>query len=595
MDSEGNTTKSPLARWLGLAAVLVIFGLPLFHGLGNLDMHNDEASYSYGVQRIIETDNWLTIRGTPDQEFLEKPPLKFWLVAGAIRLGLIANDDAGLRSLDAFFGMLIFAYVYLLAHRAHGVIAGVGAVWLAFTFQPLIFDHGLRSNNMEAALTLAYCAGFYHVLSWIEASAVKTARRHAFAASLAFVLGFMTKFVMIVFLPAGAVLLVLLHPTRRSLLRLARLRDWLVPAILTLALVVPWFAYQTVRVGTRFWDVILGQQVLRRASSGLDPSHLEPPLFYVTRIVTALTESGTLWLVVAGLAWCLSMSIRREGTIARLLLFWAIAPLTLLSMSHSKIVHYAYPFVPPLMIAGGWVLGLMTEWFGRAFLPDLRRVVDAFPIRRALLVVAALSLTLAAATWLFGRLVLHLPHEVVISNSSVWRPLALATALVVGVVRTLRSAAVAPATLAIVTLLPVNAYARTVRQTAVVYRPLASLNSCIRSLNASGNPVVRGTYLGSGYPPTHAYYYYLREFGPYTSRVESDDVQAEVEGRLSSAPPELVMLSSKDYVDRAARIGTRTLPAFTAENDFVLMLPGEVGTCQTDAIAKGALRANPPQ
>src|SRR5688572_15467191 len=83
--------------WLGLAVVVALFCAPLFIGLNNWDQRNDEAIYSYAVDRILETGEWLTPRIIPtDTPFLEKPPLKFWLVAGAIRVGLFPANDRGL-------------------------------------------------------------------------------------------------------------------------------------------------------------------------------------------------------------------------------------------------------------------------------------------------------------------------------------------------------------------------------------------------------------------------------------------------------------------------------------------------------------------
>ena len=70
-------------RWLPVAAVALLFCVPLFVGLGLSDQENDEAIYSYAVQSLIETGDWMNPRLAPsaDAVFLEKPPLKFWIVA----------------------------------------------------------------------------------------------------------------------------------------------------------------------------------------------------------------------------------------------------------------------------------------------------------------------------------------------------------------------------------------------------------------------------------------------------------------------------------------------------------------------------------
>ena len=80
----------------------------MFNGLGRIDLENDESIYSYAVDSILETGDWPNPRSSPGPSsiFLEKPPLKFWIVAVPIRLGLLPHDEFGLRFWDAVFGSL---------------------------------------------------------------------------------------------------------------------------------------------------------------------------------------------------------------------------------------------------------------------------------------------------------------------------------------------------------------------------------------------------------------------------------------------------------------------------------------------------------
>ena len=89
-----------------LALVLVAFCLPLFVGLGTPDLGTDEAIYSFAVDRILETGDWLVPKSSPSETdpFLEKPPLKFWIVALPIKAGLLPHDEFGLRFVDAVAG-----------------------------------------------------------------------------------------------------------------------------------------------------------------------------------------------------------------------------------------------------------------------------------------------------------------------------------------------------------------------------------------------------------------------------------------------------------------------------------------------------------
>ena len=126
MTDEAPLQHSRGAWWAGLALVLTLVCAPSFIGLAQWEMRSDEAIYSYAVERILETGEWLTPRSIPDDgPFYEKPPLKFWLVAGGMRLGVLPTDDAGMRGLDAFAAALTFIYLYAIGCRVRGPIAGV--------------------------------------------------------------------------------------------------------------------------------------------------------------------------------------------------------------------------------------------------------------------------------------------------------------------------------------------------------------------------------------------------------------------------------------------------------------------------------------
>ena len=126
--------SSPVVEWAGLALVVVFFCAPLFAGLDRWDLRSDEAIYSYSVDRILETGEWLTPRSIEvDGPFLEKPPLKFWMVAALMRVGLVPQNEFGMRFLDALFGAMAFVYVYLFGARLGGTLCGLAASLTLFT------------------------------------------------------------------------------------------------------------------------------------------------------------------------------------------------------------------------------------------------------------------------------------------------------------------------------------------------------------------------------------------------------------------------------------------------------------------------------
>src|SRR5262252_3563508 len=120
--------------WLGLALVVVLFCAPLFAGLDRQDLGNDEAIYSFSIQTMVRHGDWLTPKSIPNEAeaWLEKPPLKFWLVGLPMYWGLLPSDEFGMRFWDALMGSLAFLYVFAIGRRIAGPLCGVAAVFLLF-------------------------------------------------------------------------------------------------------------------------------------------------------------------------------------------------------------------------------------------------------------------------------------------------------------------------------------------------------------------------------------------------------------------------------------------------------------------------------
>lgn len=300
-------------------AVSIFFGLQLFRGLSAQDLANDEAIYSYSIAGIIERGEWLMPPAIPhahrpgdpgdnryaggvyhNRPFLEKPPLKFWIVASPIILGLLPLDEFGLRFWDAFFGAIVFVYVFLIGRRLVDYVCGIAAVSLLFIQPALMFGHGIRSNVMEAAVMLAYAGGIYHFLAWSDSERLSRRWLHILAFTGWFVLGFMTKFVAALFLPAIVGLTALCFVDWRRRLRVDLWR-WSVGALIALVIVLPWFLYAHFVFGDRFWDIIFGQHVYDRMRGVLHDSHIRTWDYYFQEISRQLSGIEVLdWVRIGG-------------------------------------------------------------------------------------------------------------------------------------------------------------------------------------------------------------------------------------------------------------------------------------------------------
>lgn len=567
--------------WVGALLVAVFLSLPLFVGLNEPQMQSDEAIYSYAVERILDTGHWLTPRSIPgDGPFLEKPPLKFWIVAGGIKSGWLPRNDAGLRWFDALFGAIAFFYVFLIGCRLAGPTCGVVSVFVLFTMSTLVFDHGLRSNNMEAPLFLSYCGGLYHFLRWAD-RAPSSSRLHAWAAAGWFVLGFMTKFVAVVFLPIVCLASLAWRPRGASSVR-GGWREWLLPIGGVIAVTAPWFVYESRLFGSEFWQIIFGVHVFKRFTTGLDPAHLHPWHYYVSGTWEELGHSGSQILVALGIVRLAIVAWRGESWTARVVLIWAVLPIALISIGSSKLMHYAFPFWPPLGLAAG----LFASWALDHAAQHGPLILERIGLRVRPVLVAAAALMFAIACWtiLIGPVKIDVGSLTLYRNSSFLRPAFAAAALFwLATQATVRSRLLVATVLLF--LLPLARYMDNIHQLGRVDHPIRAARECIDAVQASGAPVGRGVMYASGEEVIHhGYYFYLWRTGPWVvlPQFSPDETRARLTRPGEQTPVILVRHDYNALFDGATDESLRqvlTARAVAFDDLFAMILPGPFGVC----------------
>jgi 4-amino-4-deoxy-L-arabinose transferase-like glycosyltransferase len=581
-----------------LAFVLALFCLPLFIDLGRQDIQNDEAIYSFAVDRILEIGDWLAPRSSPHEDavFLEKPPLKFWIVAAPIRVGLLPHNEFGIRFWDALFGGIGFAYVFAIGTRLAGPFCGGIAVLLLFVHWPLLFDHGLRQNNMEAPLFLCYCGGIYHYMAWM---AGKRSRRDAFAVGLYFVLGFMTKFVAALFLPL--VLAAATLPIRASRSKVfAEWRLWGAVSALVFVLVVPWFVYAHLRFGAYLWEVMLSTHVVTRFTDYLDPSHLQPWYYYIRDMHLNFVASRTEMLVVGGLVVLLVQTIRRRWFDGTLVLMWLVLPIILISLGTSKLYHYAYPFLPPLTLAAGYLLALIVllvpapferllaalETGATARLPGVMAMLRKRPARFVLMLISIAGIGLAISGIAYGTIRLDVDGMMLFKSSGVVRPIVVAVlaGLLAGAPAMASRAAVP---LLVASILPWSTYHDTLLRLKTDRHPMRSSSECIARVQAQDAGLSPGIYLDlPDAVISHPMYYYFRRIQPWTRAASSSSPQ--IYQRVyepQRAQPVLVWDQTyqqfmRDPESSAGPVtGSLAAPPMVGLIDALVLLPGPYAQC----------------
>jgi 4-amino-4-deoxy-L-arabinose transferase-like glycosyltransferase len=600
-----------IAAWLGAALVVVAFGLPLFIDLGATDFKGDEPIYAFAIDRMLDRGDWLTPKAIPsdDTAFLEKPPLKFWIVAASVRAGLLPQNDFGYRVWDVLFGIGAFLYVYALGLRMAGIVCGLTAVLVLFGHEPLVLDHGLRSNNMEAALVLGYCGGMFHAISWEEARGRPRRWAHALLVAFWFAFGFMMKFVAAAFLPASlAVMMALSRRWRRRVLE-----DWIIWAgasVAAMLLVLPWFLYQLQLRGREFWGIIFGQHIFERFTAYLDPTHLHPWYFYLTTMWAELSWSHSAILVCIGLVLLAHKAIRQRSDAAALMLVWFLLPLAAISSGTSKLYHYVFPFLPPLAIGVGLLpmavvntaerhKARITQGLERLWPPSIAARMPPW-LRTALFTLAIAAIALAVITPIVGSVTIRIAGTTILRNSTTSRPLIAATLLLMAA-GFFRYVPVALVAVLLLVVLPFDAY-RNVRTLEVAQAnydraPMRMLRDCLLRVQAQGAP--SGVYVYTHDTGQWKYAYYLREPGWDSTDAGSPD---KLRRRLLFEGEERPVFLQKTEYDKF-RSATAADPARRADlarldnirhivwdDQWMMLLPGAYAPCAS--VQGGSVIAN---
>jgi 4-amino-4-deoxy-L-arabinose transferase-like glycosyltransferase len=577
------------------AIAALLAGLALMFELGSWDVENDEAIYTYAVERMIDTGDWMTAREIPsDFAFLEKPPLKFWMVGLPIRLGLLPRSPFGFRAVDALLGAIAFGYVALLGYRLAGPAAAIASCLILFGLRDLVLAHGLRSNNMEASLVAAYCGGLYHFLRWRQ----EGRRRDAVITGAWFTLAFLTKFVAAAFLPLVAVLsLALPRPGLLPKPLGASVVDWLWAGALWLGTSAPWFVYEYWLFGDKLIETIFLQHVFVRFTAALDPIHLQPWNHYYVGILRMLAEARCTWLAGAGVALLLYRVVRHRDGLAWTLLVWGTVPLALISGLSSKVMHYTYPFLPPLALAGGLALAAPISMFrdrlegiaGRLEGARLRRLPVSLSqpaVRRALIAVGVVAIVVAAIALVAGTTKVVI-GGVPLRNSSVMRPLVVA-ALAFGLAQAWRRA-LTWAPVALLMLLPLAAARETLLAASRPAHPLRTLRDCARPLVEAGR-AQGGAFAASRDSVPHTYAFYALPLGSWDATTDFDPA---IHGPALDDPAKAraLVLSGRAHSDLALqrlRDGKALPPGIRAHANIIVLLPGPLRACIDDAVRAGA-------
>lgn len=144
------TAENSWSKWLPFLGIYLIYGIGLF--LDVMDV--DAAQYASMAREMLETSNYLKLYNRYEN-YLDKPPLIFWLSALSYKLLGVSNFAYKLPSF--LFSLLATYSTYQLAKLYYGKQAGyLSALVLASCQAFFLFNHDVRTDtNLTGAVIFA--------------------------------------------------------------------------------------------------------------------------------------------------------------------------------------------------------------------------------------------------------------------------------------------------------------------------------------------------------------------------------------------------------------------------------------------------------
>lgn len=318
--------------WLLFAAVA------FFTLLGQRGLNEpDEGRYAEIGREMTVTGEWLVphLNGNPH---FQKPPVVYWLTA--LSLGTFGNHEWAARLPSALGALGIVALCYLLSLR-------------------LFKDH---DRAAIAALVLTSIGGFFAMSRlltpdmtmtfWIMAAITAALHRRHWLFFIFMGIGFLTKGPMALIVPLCAVIGWQWRATAEERLRI----PWVRGLLLMFAVSLSWFVTLSLR-DAQLFDYFWRYELVERFGSRTH-GRSKPFWFFFLVLPAALLP----WVFFLPLkrAWLRFKSAPLHAW-QTLLIGWIIPPLTLLSISGSKLPTYVLPLMP------AFALGIA------AAVPTLRR------------------------------------------------------------------------------------------------------------------------------------------------------------------------------------------------------------------------------
>jgi 4-amino-4-deoxy-L-arabinose transferase-like glycosyltransferase len=321
-----------LALIAGLGLVIYLLG----NGATSL-WDRDEPRFAEAAREMVVTGDYVVPRFHGDIRF-DKPPLIYWLMAGAYRLCGVGSFGARLPS--ALAGALSLVLIGLIGRRLLDERAGLAAaVVLGLCLQFVVEAKVATTDALLLCTILA--AQFALLRSWQRAGAWG----NVLFGWVAVGLGILAK---------GPVAPLVVGVTAVSL-KLLGGRKWpwrpapiAIGIAIVLLVTMPWALAVQLATDGEFLRVAVGHHVVERSTHAFE-GHKGPIWYYLAALPVSFFPWGFLGFGVLWEWWR-----RREQPAARFLAAWFVVPFAIFSAAATKLPHYVLPTYPALAVGLAW-------------------------------------------------------------------------------------------------------------------------------------------------------------------------------------------------------------------------------------------------
>lgn len=359
-----------------LAVVTIVVGALLLPGLGDGSLQGDEAIYGSVALDSSASGGGIHLE-LDGRSYVNKPPLLFWLLE--LSFGIFGGSTWSARLPGALAGFAVAWWIVLEGYRRRALAPGAFVAVLVLSTPValgLAGDRSFRDVCTDSLLTLCVvlCLGSWG--RWIAGRKPRALRYCIlFCALGALAKGYLAPAFLVLAL-AAFLLARTTRPADPAEPRAAVVRGSLLAIGSGLAVSALWLAALELDGATRVWQRVVAKNIWQRWTEGIDPAHLQGPLYYGERIFGDF--GGWLLLLIPAVA-----RISRESAAERERSFpagfagalFVLLAIVSFSIPVSKLPWYLLPVYPIL----GLVLARGIEEVGER-LRDRRVRALAFAV-----------------------------------------------------------------------------------------------------------------------------------------------------------------------------------------------------------------------